>query len=237
MMILLCKTQFTGNAPLSEWEERRERMMTIVSRMPGYIIHKRYYAPDGDAVTIYKFDSEEALDAWRNHPEHVETQQRAREAFYQCLYILVSRVITESSVEPQEAPSPVIMLLWKERSTAGGESLEYEATVDRMRAIVSETPGYISCKTYSAEDGETVTVMRLESAEALKAWPNRPENLGAKSPYQACEMQVCRVIREYSFTREDGSEPKLGPWWYTPSGVTHVIPAANYKIQYKVRRY
>jgi heme-degrading monooxygenase HmoA len=212
-------------------------MMAIVSGMPGYIIHKRYYAPDGDYVTIYKFDSEEALDAWRNHPEHVETQQRGREAFYQCLYILVSRVIKEYSVEPQEAPSPVIMLLWKQQSTEGGESLEYQETVERMRAMVSDMPGYISCKTYAAEDEETVTVMRLESEEALKAWPNRPENWGAASPSQACEMQVCRVIREYSFTREDGSEPTLVPWWYTPSGVAHVIPAANHKIKYNVRRF
>jgi antibiotic biosynthesis monooxygenase (ABM) superfamily enzyme len=146
-------------------------------------------------------------------------------------------VITESSVEPQEAPNPVMMLLWKEPSTAGGKALEYQEAVECMRAMVSEMPGSISCKTYAAEDEETVTVMRLESEEGLKAWPNRPDRWGAKSSSQAYAMQVCRVIREYSFTREDGSEPNVGPWWYKPSGVTHVMPAANHTIHYLVRRY
>ena len=90
---------------------------------------------------------------------------------------------------------------------------------------------------YSAEDRETVTVIRLESEEALKTWSNRSEDWAAESPFQADEMQVCQVFREYSFTREGVSEPSPVPWWYTASGTTRLVTAADHKIEYKVRRY
>jgi len=243
-------------------------MREIVSGMPGYITHQGYYAPDGDYATIYKFDSEEALDAWHNHPEHLETQQRAREDFYQSLYIVASRVIKDYRFMPQDSQSPLFVLLWMRLSEDNEGPLEYEQTVERMRAIVSDMPGHISCKTYvdavtvktlleskprtytpdarfrgdlensySAGERETVAVIRLESEEALKAWSNRSENWAAESPFQYHEMQVCQVFREYSFTREGVSEPSPVPWWYTSSGTTRLLTAANHQIDYKVRRY
>ncbi len=268
MIILVCRTNFAGDATLPEWEERRIRMRAIVSAMPGYITHQSYYAPDGDYATIYKFDSEEALDAWHIHPEHQETQQRAREDFYQSLYIVATRVIEDYRFMPQKPQSPLFVLLWKRESEEDGGSLEYKQTVETMRAIVSDMPGHISCKTYvdpgtlktlleseplvdipdvrirgdlkdsySGGDRESVTVIRLESEEALKAWSNRSEYWGTESLFQSHEMQVCHVFREYSFAREDVSEPSPVPWWYTPSGTTSLVTAAHHKIEYKVRRY
>ena len=110
MIIALSRTQLRDDAPLSEYAETSKRMREIVSAIPGYISHKTYSAEDGERVTIYKFESEEALSTWHNHPEHVKTQKRAREALYQSYYILQSNVIEEYSwlqedgSEPDSAP-------------------------------------------------------------------------------------------------------------------------------------
>jgi heme-degrading monooxygenase HmoA len=58
------------------------RMREIAVAMPGYISHKGFWADDGERVTVVEFESEEALRAWRMHPEHREAQRLGREKFY-----------------------------------------------------------------------------------------------------------------------------------------------------------
>jgi heme-degrading monooxygenase HmoA len=59
-----------------------ERMKDIAVTMPGYISHKGFWADDGERVTIVEFESEEAQQAWRMHPEHVAAQKQGRSHFY-----------------------------------------------------------------------------------------------------------------------------------------------------------
>jgi heme-degrading monooxygenase HmoA len=59
-----------------------ERMNELAAGMPGYISHKGFFAEDGERVTIVEFESEEAVRAWRMHPEHVAAQRRGRTEFY-----------------------------------------------------------------------------------------------------------------------------------------------------------
>lgn len=42
-----------------------------------------------------RFRSEEALEAWRKHPEHRRAQQRGREFFYSHYWVQARRVIRE----------------------------------------------------------------------------------------------------------------------------------------------
>jgi heme-degrading monooxygenase HmoA len=73
-------------ADLAEYEARSERMNELARQMPGFISVKGYAAPDGDEVVIAPFESEEALDAWRFHPEHVATQRKGREEYREEYY-------------------------------------------------------------------------------------------------------------------------------------------------------
>src|SRR2546423_11427258 len=59
-----------------------ERMNALAATMPGYLWHKGFFAEDGERVTIVEFESEEAVRAWRMHPEHVAAQRRGRTEFY-----------------------------------------------------------------------------------------------------------------------------------------------------------
>jgi heme-degrading monooxygenase HmoA len=68
------------------------RMNEIARTMPGYISHKGFFAEDGERVTIVEFESEEAMRAWRMHPEHREAQKLGRERYYESYSIQVCEV-------------------------------------------------------------------------------------------------------------------------------------------------
>jgi heme-degrading monooxygenase HmoA len=86
---------------------------------------------------------------------------------------------------------------------------EYPETAARMRAIVTAMPGYLGSRTYTAADGEQITVWRFASAEALHAWRNHPEpaavqQYGRDAVYDSYWVQVCEIVRAYEFDRVRG---------------------------------
>ncbi|UCE30766.1 MAG: antibiotic biosynthesis monooxygenase [Burkholderiales bacterium] len=81
---------------------------------------------------------------------------------------------------------------------------EYTAWATRMAAIAETMPGYVSRKSFVAEDGERVTIVEFESEEAQRAWATHPEHLQAKKKarsdfYSEYRLQVCSVNRETRF--------------------------------------
>ena len=73
------------------------RMRDLAMTMPGYVSHKTFTADDGERVTIVEFESEAALAAWRNHPEHREVQARARSQWFADYRIQVCEVVRDYS--------------------------------------------------------------------------------------------------------------------------------------------
>lgn len=83
---------------------------------------------------------------------------------------------------------------------------EYSEVATQMRALAEGMPGFVSFKTFRAEDGERVSVIEFESEEALRAWREHPEHrkaqeLGRVAFYAEFQIQVCSVIRQYSSGR------------------------------------
>jgi heme-degrading monooxygenase HmoA len=79
---------------------------------------------------------------------------------------------------------------------------EYEKVLARMRELVKSMPGFVSAKTFTAPDGERVSIEIFESPEALAAWREHPEHreaqrLGREKFYAEFHIQVCRLEREY----------------------------------------
>jgi heme-degrading monooxygenase HmoA len=89
---------------------------------------------------------------------------------------------------------------------------EYVALVNRMAELAATMPGYISHKGFFADDGERVTVVEFESEEGMHAWRMNPEHRAAQRKareiyYSEYHIQVCEVVREASFKREDAAQP------------------------------
>ena len=77
----------------------------------------------------------------------------------------------------------------------------YEATAERMDALVRTMPGYLWHKTFRAEDGERVTLFGFESLAQLEAWRDHPEHREAQRRgraefYAEYSLHVCTPLRE-----------------------------------------
>ena len=101
MVIVLFGTEKRADIDLAEYEECNQRMGELVRQIPGFISVKSYTADDGDRVVIARFESEEALDAWRFQPEHVEAQRRGRDIYYESYWVQACTTIREYAFQRQ----------------------------------------------------------------------------------------------------------------------------------------
>jgi heme-degrading monooxygenase HmoA len=77
---------------------------------------------------------------------------------------------------------------------------EYFRLVARLNELAETMPGYISHKRFNANDGERVSIVEFESAEAQRAWAAHPEHiaamkLGRQSYFTEYSPQICRIER------------------------------------------
>lgn len=90
------------------------------------------------------------------------------------------------------------------RSRLRGEHQEeYARMAAGMKALAQAMPGFVSMKTFTADDGERVSIVEFSSEETHAAWREHPahreaQRLGREKFYAAFRIQVCRVERDYS---------------------------------------
>ena len=61
-------------------------------------------------------------------------------------------------------------------------------------------PGFVSIKTFAADDGERISIVEFDSEAAHGAWRNHPEHreaqrLGRERFYDEFQIQVCTPVR------------------------------------------
>jgi len=82
---------------------------------------------------------------------------------------------------------------------------EYQVWIARMRDLAMTMPGYVSHKSFTADDGERVTIVEFESEEGQRVWATNLQHIEAKKKgradfYTEYKLQVCTVQRESAFT-------------------------------------
>jgi heme-degrading monooxygenase HmoA len=95
MVVVLFGTNKHDDIDLEEYAARNERMYELVQQIPGFIDIKGYVSDDGERISIARFETEEALKEWRFQPEHVETQRRAREKYYDSYWVQVCKTVRD----------------------------------------------------------------------------------------------------------------------------------------------
>jgi heme-degrading monooxygenase HmoA len=97
----------------------------------------------------------------------------------------------------------MILTVFRTRLRPGIEA-ELEPVGARMYELASSMPGFVSYREYQSADGESVAIVEFESKETLAAWRKHPEHLAAQASgrnrwFADYRIQVCEVVREYSF--------------------------------------
>ena len=95
MIVVLFSATPRGDLDLEDYQRASARMRELVATVPGFISYNSYRAEDGETVALVRFDSEEALDAWRFHPEHREAQDKGRRFYYQEYWVQVCSTLRE----------------------------------------------------------------------------------------------------------------------------------------------
>ena len=94
-VVVFFKTHLRPGADEAEYGRTSRRMHELVEAIPGFISIKGYRSEDGEEIDIVRFKDEEALEAWRTQPEHLATQERGREEFYDHFSVQACRVFRE----------------------------------------------------------------------------------------------------------------------------------------------
>ena len=107
MIVVLFSVTPREGADAAEEEAASDRMWKIVASMPGFISYKSYAADDGERIAVVRFESREALDAWRNQPEHRIVQEQARTSFYQEYWVQASETFRQYRFVRGEGYGPI----------------------------------------------------------------------------------------------------------------------------------
>jgi heme-degrading monooxygenase HmoA len=103
----------------------------------------------------------------------------------------------------------MVLTIFRSRLRPENEK-EYAEWATRIHDLAVTMPGFISIKTFAAEDGERVSIVEFESQEAVRHWRDQADHreaqeLGRKAFYSEYRIQVCQPIRDYSFPKKTGA--------------------------------
>jgi heme-degrading monooxygenase HmoA len=88
---------------------------------------------------------------------------------------------------------------------------EYNQLAPEMSAAAAAMPGYISHKSFTADDGERVTIVEFADQESHRGWASDPRHRSAMAKgrdrlYLSYDLKVCRVERISTLSNEPGKE-------------------------------
>jgi heme-degrading monooxygenase HmoA len=99
----------------------------------------------------------------------------------------------------------MIVILFRSKLTAAAGK-DYDAMSERMLDLARSAPGFVEMRSYKAEDGERLTVVRWKDHETLKAWREdlrhrEAQEKGRERWYEYYAMEIAEVVRESRFVR------------------------------------
>ncbi len=100
----------------------------------------------------------------------------------------------------------MIVVLFRSRLT--DEAGEEYAAMDQMLAEKARNaPGFVDVKSFTASDGERLTIVWWKDLETLRQWREDPahrvaQEKGRRLWYRYYDMEVAEVVRESHFARQ-----------------------------------
>ncbi len=102
--------------------------------------------------------------------------------------------------------SIMVVVLFRSRLTsAAGE--DYSQMAEEMLSTAKEMPGFVEFKSFTAEDGERLSVVWWQDHETMAAWRNHPrhrvaQHNGRDKWYENYKIEIADVVRQTAFERK-----------------------------------
>lgn len=101
------------------------------------------------------------------------------------------------------------LVVFRNLKRADMDDAAYAADADRMVELASAQPGFLSFKSYTAEDGEVVAISEWEDETAALGWRRvaqhrEVQGRGREQYYASYTLFACDSPKIHNFTAEDG---------------------------------
>lgn len=100
----------------------------------------------------------------------------------------------------------MMLIVFRSRLTAAAGS-DYSAMSQAIKEHAQRFAGFVDIKSFTADDGERLTVVRWQDAATLQAWADdakhvAAKNLGRAKWYEYYDLEVAEIVRTSQFRRE-----------------------------------
>lgn len=84
---------------------------------------------------------------------------------------------------------------------------DYPKALSAMLALAHDAPGFVDVKSFRADDGERLTMVRWTDEQTLSQWRNDPrhraiQHSGRERWYESYDMEVATITRTSHFRRD-----------------------------------
>ena len=98
----------------------------------------------------------------------------------------------------------MFLVVFRSRKRADYDTAAYGADAAAMEALARAQPGFVSFKSYAADDGETVALSEWASADAARDWGSQPDHAqvqacGRMDYYQEYTLYTCDQPRTHRY--------------------------------------
>jgi heme-degrading monooxygenase HmoA len=99
-----------------------------------------------------------------------------------------------------------VLTVFRSRLADGAYDAGYEARADAMLARAQAAPGFLEFKSFTAPDGERVSIIQFDSHASQQAWASDVEHRvaqgeGRASFYDEYRIVVADVVSDHSWSR------------------------------------
>tara|TARA_E500000305_G_scaffold108322_1_gene110427 strand:- start:923 stop:1237 length:315 start_codon:yes stop_codon:yes gene_type:complete len=102
----------------------------------------------------------------------------------------------------------MFLVVFRNRKRAEMDGAAYQADAARMEELAQAQPGFLSFKSYVAEDGEVVAISEWENEAAATGWGRHAEHAivqarAREGYYASYTLIACNSPRIHNFTARD----------------------------------
>ena len=100
----------------------------------------------------------------------------------------------------------MFLVVFRNRKRAGIDAAAYDADAARMEALARAQPGFLSFKSYAADDGEVAAISEWADAQSAQAWGRQLDHAAVQSKgrseyYLDYTLFACDSPRVHRFER------------------------------------
>lgn len=74
------------------YAEMADLMVELAQKQPGCLGFDSVRDSDGVGITVSYWDSLDSIQAWRDHPQHLEAQAKGRERWYESFDVHIAKI-------------------------------------------------------------------------------------------------------------------------------------------------